>query len=116
MDVANRQAFHGPKNLSISIAIIGGAPSKQRSSWSGFTGHRPRQDSPPYSSTPLNGRLRPTKPMVDGSAGILVYCLSLGNTLNLDVSPAVLGKRGTKRSVGPTSIATRRMSSGSQGR
>jgi hypothetical protein len=35
------------------------------------------------------------KPMVDGSADVIIYCLSLSNVLDLDVSSAVLGKLQT---------------------
>jgi hypothetical protein len=41
----------------------------------------------------------------DESADILIYCLSLSNALKLDISSAVLGKRGPERSVRRTSIA-----------
>lgn len=48
---------------------------------------------------PCKGQVKrlpsPTRPVVEGSADVPIYCLSLSNALDLDVSSAVLGKLQT---------------------
>jgi dCTP diphosphatase len=77
------QPFHGAKNLSMSIAIEA-AELMERFQW--LTTEEAQaavEDS--------NERAAVAEEMAD----IIIYCLSLSNALDLDVSSAVLGKLQT---------------------
>jgi NTP pyrophosphatase (non-canonical NTP hydrolase) len=72
--------FHSPKNLSMSIAIEA-AELMERFQW--LTTEEAQaavQDSDEQAA------------VADELADIIIYCLSLSNALDLDVSSAVLGK------------------------
>jgi NTP pyrophosphatase (non-canonical NTP hydrolase) len=74
------RAFHTPKNLSMSIAIEA-AELMERFQW----------------LTPEEAQAAVQDPaeqaaVADELADIVIYCLSLSNALDLDVSSAVLGK------------------------
>jgi len=77
------QPFHTPKNLSMSIAIEA-AELMEHFQW----------------LTPDEALVAVSKPaeraaVDDELADIVIYCLSLSNALELDVSSAVLGKLHT---------------------
>jgi dCTP diphosphatase len=77
------QPFHTPKNLSMSIAIEA-AELMERFQW----------------LTPEEAQVAVSDPqeraaVADELADVLIYCLSLSNALDLDVSAAVLGKLAT---------------------
>jgi NTP pyrophosphatase (non-canonical NTP hydrolase) len=77
------QPFHSPKNLSMSIAIEA-AELMERFQW--LTTEE-AQDAVQESDEKAA--------VADELADILIYCLSLCNALDLDVSSAVLGKLET---------------------
>jgi len=77
------QPFHTPKNLTMSIAIEA-AELMERFQW----------------LTPEEAQAAVEDPddraaVADELADVLIYCLSLSNALDLDVSSAVLGKLQT---------------------
>ena len=74
------QPFHNAKNLSMSIAIEA-AELMERFQWLTTEQARAAMDDP-----------RERAAVGDELADILIYCLSLSNALDLDVSSAVLGK------------------------
>jgi dCTP diphosphatase len=80
VDARDWQPFHGMKNLSMSIAIEA-AELMERFQWL-TTGEA--QDAVQESDEKAA--------VADELADILIYCLSLSNALDLDVSSAVLGK------------------------
>ena len=83
VDARHWQPFHGAKNLSMSIAIEA-AELMERFQW--LTNEEAQaavEDSGERAA------------VTDELADILIYCLSLSNALDLDVSSAVLGKLQT---------------------
>ena len=77
------QPFHTPKNLTMSIAIEA-AELMERFQW----------------LTPEEAQAAVEDPddraaVADELADVLIYCLSLSNALDLDVSSAVMGKLQT---------------------
>lgn len=83
--VADRdwQPFHSPKNLSMSIAIEA-AELMERFQW--LTTEEAQEAIADPSERAA---------VADELADILIYCLSMGNALDLDISSAVLGKLQT---------------------
>jgi len=75
--------FHTPKNLSMSIAIEA-AELMERFQW-----------LTPEEAMTAVGESDERTAVADELADILIYCLSLSNALELDVSSAVLGKLQT---------------------
>lgn len=83
VDARDWQPFHNVKNLSMSIAIEA-AELMERFQW--LTTEEAQaavEDSDEQAA------------VADELADILIYCLSLSNALDLDVSSAVLGKLQT---------------------
>jgi NTP pyrophosphatase (non-canonical NTP hydrolase) len=83
VDARDWRPFHSPKNLSMSIAIEA-AELMERFQWL-TTGEAQAATGDPA------GRAA----VADELADILIYCLSLSNALDLDVSSAVLDKLQT---------------------
>ena len=83
VDARDWQPFHGPKNLSMSIAIEA-AELMERFQW--LTTEQAQE-----AVTDLQERAA----VADELADIVIYCLSLSNALDLDISSAVLGKLQT---------------------
>jgi dCTP diphosphatase len=80
VDARDWQPFHGPKNLSMSIAIEA-AELMERFQW--LTTEEAQaavQDADERAA------------VADELADIIIYCLSLSNALDLDISSAVLAK------------------------
>ena len=77
------QPFHGAKNLSMSIAIEA-AELMERFQWLTTEEAQAAVEDPSERAA-----------VTDELADILIYCLSLSNALDLDVSSAVLGKLQT---------------------
>jgi dCTP diphosphatase len=85
VDARDWQPFHSPKNLSMSIAIEA-AELMERFQW--LTTEEAQtavEDSDERAA------------VADELADIVIYCLSLSNALDLDVSSAVLGKLETNQ-------------------
>ena len=83
VDARDWHPFHGAKNLSMSIAIEA-AELMERFQW--LTTEEAQtavEDSDERAA------------VADELADIIIYCLSLSNALDLDVSSAVLGKLQT---------------------
>jgi NTP pyrophosphatase (non-canonical NTP hydrolase) len=74
------QPFHTPKNLSMSIAIEAAELMEQ------FQWLTPEQSQAAVQEFDERAAV------ADELADIVIYCLSLSNALDLDVSSAVLGK------------------------
>ena len=83
VDVRDWHPFHGPKNLSMSIAIEA-AELMERFQW------LTTEEAQDAVSDPAERAA-----VADELADIIIYCLSLSNALDLDVSSAVLGKLQT---------------------
>jgi NTP pyrophosphatase (non-canonical NTP hydrolase) len=83
VDARDWRPFHGPKNLSMSIAIEA-AELMERFQWL-TTGEAQAAAQDPAERAAVTDEL----------ADILIYCLSLSNALDLDISSAVLGKLET---------------------
>ncbi len=83
VDARDWQPFHTPKNLSMSIAIEA-AELMERFQWL-------TTDEAQSAVEDLTGQAA----VADELADIIIYCLSLSNALDLDVSSAVLGKLET---------------------
>jgi NTP pyrophosphatase (non-canonical NTP hydrolase) len=83
IDAREWQPFHSPKNLSMSIAIEA-AELMEQFQWL-TTDEAQASASDPAERTAINDEL----------ADIVIYCLSLSNVLDLDISSAVLGKLRT---------------------
>ena len=83
VDARDWHPFHGPKNLSMSIAIEA-AELMERFQWLTTEEARAAVQEPDEMAA-----------VSDELADILIYCLSLSNSLDLDVSSAVLGKLQT---------------------
>lgn len=77
------QPFHTPKNLSMSIAIEA-AELMERFQW--LTAEEAQQAAQDLVERAC---------IADELADVVIYCLSLSNALDLDVSSAVLGKLQT---------------------
>jgi len=77
------QPFHTPKNLSMSIAIEA-AELMEHFQW-----------LTPDEALAAVGSPAERSAVADELADILIYCLSLSNALDLDISSAVLGKLQT---------------------
>jgi NTP pyrophosphatase (non-canonical NTP hydrolase) len=74
------QPFHTPKNLAMSIAIEA-AELMERFQW--LTPHQAEVEATqPQGRASIAGEL----------ADVIIYCLSLSNALDIDISAAVLGK------------------------
>ncbi len=80
VDARDWRPFHTPKNLSMSIAIEA-AELMERFQWL-TTGEAQEAVEDPAELAAVTDEL----------ADIVIYCLSLSNALDLDVSSAVLGK------------------------
>lgn len=83
VDARDWQPFHGPKNLAMSIAIEA-AELMERFQWLTTEEAQAAAEAPAEKAA-----------VADELADILIYCLSLSNALDLDVSSAVLGKLQT---------------------
>jgi NTP pyrophosphatase (non-canonical NTP hydrolase) len=83
VDAREWQPFHTPKNLSMSIAIEA-AELMERFQW--LTTEEAQEATADPSERAA---------VADELADILIYCLSLSNALDLDVSSAVLRKLQT---------------------
>jgi NTP pyrophosphatase (non-canonical NTP hydrolase) len=83
VDVRDWRPFHTPKNLSMSIAIEA-AELMERFQWL-TTGEAQEAVKDPAELASV----------ADELADIVIYCLSLSNALDLDISSAVLGKLQT---------------------
>jgi NTP pyrophosphatase (non-canonical NTP hydrolase) len=83
VDARDWQPFHGAKNLSMSIAIEA-AELMERFQWLTTEEAQAAVQDPAERGA-----------VADELADILIYCLSLSNALDLDVSLAVLGKLKT---------------------
>lgn len=83
VDARHWQPFHGAKNLSMSIAIEA-AELMECFQWLTTEEAQAAVEDPSERAA-----------VTDELADILIYCLSLSNALDLDVSSAVLGKLQT---------------------
>jgi NTP pyrophosphatase (non-canonical NTP hydrolase) len=83
VDARDWQPFHGMKNLSMSIAIEA-AELMERFQWLTTEDAQDAVQEPGEKAA-----------VADEVADILIYCLSLSNALDLDVSSAVLEKLET---------------------
>jgi NTP pyrophosphatase (non-canonical NTP hydrolase) len=83
VDARDWQPFHSPKNLSMSIAIEA-AELMERFQWLTTEEAQAAAQEPAERAA-----------VADELADIVIYCLSLSNALDLDVSSAVLGKLQT---------------------
>ena len=83
VDARDWHPFHGPKNLSMSIAIES-AELMEHFQW------LTTEEAQDAVSDPAERAA-----VADELADIIIYCLSLSNALDLDVSSAVLGKLRT---------------------
>jgi dCTP diphosphatase len=77
------QPFHTPKNLSMSIAIEA-AELMEHFQWLTAEEAHATADDPGERAA-----------LADELADVIIYCLSLSNALDLDISSAVLGKLQT---------------------
>ena len=83
VDARHWQPYHGAKNLSMSIAIEA-AELMERFQWLTTEEAQAAVEEPAERAA-----------VTDELADIVIYCLSLSNALDLDVSSAVLGKLQT---------------------
>ena len=83
VDARDWRPFHTPKNLSMSIAIEA-AELMERFQWLTNEEARAAVEDPTERAA-----------VADELADIVIYCLSLSNALDLDISSAVLGKLQT---------------------
>ncbi len=83
VDARDWQPFHSPKNLSMSIAIEA-AELMERFQWLTADEAWAAMDDPGERAA-----------LLDEVADVVIYCLSLSNALDLDVSAAVLTKLQT---------------------
>jgi dCTP diphosphatase len=83
VDARDWQPFHGAKNLSMSIAIEA-AELMERFQWLTTEEAQAAGEDPVEQAA-----------VADELADIVIYCLSLSNALDLDISSAVLGKLQT---------------------
>jgi len=80
VDARDWRPFHNAKNLSMSIAIEA-AELMERFQW-----------LTPDEALAAMGKAADRAAVADELADIVIYCLSLSNALEMDVSSAVLGK------------------------
>ena len=80
VDARDWQPFHSPKNLSMSIAIEA-AELMERFQWLTTEEAQAAAREPAERAS-----------VADELADVVIYCLSLSNALDLDVSSAVLAK------------------------
>jgi NTP pyrophosphatase (non-canonical NTP hydrolase) len=80
VDAREWRPFHSPKNLSMSIAIEA-AELMERSQWLTTEEATTAVQDPAERAA-----------VAEELADIIIYCLSLSNALDLDISSAVLGK------------------------
>jgi len=80
VDARDWQPFHTPKNLSMSIAIEA-AELMERFQWLTTEEAQAAVDDAAERAA-----------VTDELADVIIYCLSLSNALELDISSAVLGK------------------------
>lgn len=85
VDARDWRPFHSPKNLSMSIAIEA-AELMERFQWLTTQEAQTAVEDPDERAA-----------VADELADIVIYCLSLSNALDLDVSSAVLGKLETNQ-------------------
>ena len=83
VDAREWRPFHSPKNLSMSIAIEA-AELMERSQWLTTDEALAAVEDPAERAA-----------VAEELADIIIYCLSLSNALDLDISSAVLGKLET---------------------
>ncbi len=83
VDARDWQPFHSPKNLSMSIAIEA-AELMEHFQWLTTEEARDAVQEPGERAA-----------VADELADIVIYCLSLSNALDLDISSAVMGKLQT---------------------
>lgn len=83
VDARDWQPFHSPKNLSMSIAIEA-AELMEHFQWLTTEETRDAVQEPGERAA-----------VADELADIVIYCLSLSNALDLDISSAVMGKLQT---------------------
>ncbi len=83
VDARDWQPFHSPKNLSMSIAIEA-AELMEHFQWLTTKESRDAVQEPGERAA-----------VADELADIVIYCLSLSNALDLDISSAVMGKLQT---------------------
>ena len=83
VDARDWQPFHSPKNLSMSIAIEA-AELMEHFQW-----------LTTQEATAAVGDPAERTAVADELADIIIYCLSLSNALDLDISSAVMGKLQT---------------------
>jgi NTP pyrophosphatase (non-canonical NTP hydrolase) len=86
VDARNWRPFHSPKNLSMSIAIEA-AELMERFQWLSLDEATAAAWDPAERAA-----------IADELADVVIYCLSLSNALDLDVSAAVLDKLQTNES------------------
>ena len=85
VDARDWRPFHSPKNLSMSIAIEA-AELMERFQWLTNEEAQAAVEDPAERAA-----------VADELADVVIYCLSLSNALDLDVSSAVLGKLRTNQ-------------------
>ena len=83
VDARDWRPFHGPKNLAMSIAIEA-AELMERFQWLTTEEAQAAVKDPAELAA-----------VADELADVIIYCLSLSNALDLDLSSAVLGKLQT---------------------
>jgi NTP pyrophosphatase (non-canonical NTP hydrolase) len=83
VDARDWRPFHSPKNLSMSIAIEA-AELMERSQWLTTDEALAAVEDPAERAA-----------VAEELADIIIYCLSLSNALDLDISSAVMGKLET---------------------
>jgi NTP pyrophosphatase (non-canonical NTP hydrolase) len=86
VDARDWRPFHSPKNLSMSIAIEA-AELMERFQWLSLDEATAAAREPAERAA-----------IADELADVVIYCLSLSNALDLDVSAAVLDKLQTNES------------------
>ena len=92
VDTREWQPFHSPKNLSMSIAIEA-AELMERFQW------LTTEEAQEASADPDQRAA-----IADELADVVIYCLSLSNALDLDMSSAVLGKLQTNEARFPADL------------
>ena len=83
VDARDWRPFHSPKNLSMSIAIEA-AELMERFQWLTTEEAQAAVENPPERAA-----------VADELADIIIYCLSLSNALDMDISSAVMDKLET---------------------
>lgn len=80
VDERDWEVYHTPKSLSMSIAIEA-AELMELFQWNGSNGSRARAAEPDVQAA-----------TADELADVLIYCLALANTVDIDLGQAVLAK------------------------